>query len=113
MENWKSHAQIRASQRYNKELTEKDITCIKAYIHNNEHTPLGTDPNVKSKKFCYVTYNHIPYKVLYTIRHKQVKIITIYPFDFEEYNKIQEQKKKEKIEKAIKFLEKEGYIVSN
>lgn len=109
---WKSHAQVRASQRYNQDLTETDMNCIKSYIRNNQHIPAGV-AETKSKKFCYVQHNHIPYKVLYIIRHKKIKIITIYPFDFEEYNKIQEQKKKEKIEKAIKLLESEGYIISN
>lgn len=113
MENWKSHAQIRASQRYNQELTETDMACIRAYIKNNEHTPLGNDPNSKSKKFCYVKYNHIPYKILYKITHKKIKIITIYPFDFDEYNNKEKEKKQAKIQAAIKLLESEGYIISN
>ena len=107
----KTHAMERAEQRYNQELTETDMSCIRAYIKNNEHTPIGC-AETKSKKFCYVKHNHIPYKVLYTIRHKHIKIITIYPFDFDEYNNIQEQKKKDKIQKAINLLESEGYKVS-
>lgn len=108
---WKSHAQERASQRYNKDLTEKDMNNIRQYIKNNQHTPLGC-ANTKNKKFCYVKYNHIPYKILYKITHKHVKLITIYPFDFEEYNNIEKEKHQLKIRKAIELLESEGYTIS-
>ena len=65
----------------------------------------------KNKKFCYLKYNHIPYKILYKINKKKCRIITIYPFDVDEYNNIEEQKKLERIQKAISFLEKEGYTI--
>lgn len=106
-----THAQERALQRYNKELTEKDIECMKAIIRNNEHIPLGCTSDSKNKKFCYIKYNHIPYKILYKINHKRIRFITMYPFDFDEYNLLLEQKKEQKIRKAIRLLENEGYTV--
>lgn len=105
------HAQERAQQRYNKELTEKDMMNIQKSIIANQHTPLYSAPDDAKKKFCYLVYNHIPYKILYKMQKKQCRLITIYPFDVDEYNDIQEQKRKQKIEKAIEFLTREGYTV--
>lgn len=107
------HAQDRAEQRYNKELSLRDIICIQKAIKNNEHIPLYPAKDDKNKKFCYVTFNHIPYKILYTMRKKQCRIITIYPFDVDEYNAIMEQKKQDKITSAIKLLLYNGYTVVN
>lgn len=105
------HAQERALQRYNKELTDKDLENIGNEIMGNRHTYLYDSKDSKSKKFCFVKYNHIPYKVLYTIKKKKCKIITIYPFNVDEYNEIQEQKEQERIERCINFLKTKGYIV--
>ena len=105
------HAQDRALQRYNKELTEKDMICIQKAIMNNQHTPLYSSKDDKNKKFCYLKHDHIPYKILYTIRKKQCRIITIYPFDVDEYNNMLEEKEKEKIEKSIAFLKSKGYVI--
>lgn len=106
-----THAQDRALQRYNKELTDKDLICIQKAIQSNQHTPLYCDPRSKSKKFCYVTFNHIPYKVLYTIRKKHCKLITIYPFDPDEYNAILEVQESLRTQKYIKYLQAKGYKV--
>ena len=108
---WKTHAQERALQRYNKDLTMLDMNNIIKIIQNNQHTPLGCRKEDKNKKFCYLKYNHIQYKILYKINKKKCRIITIYPFDVDEYNNIEEQKKLERIQKAISFLEKEGYTI--
>ncbi len=108
---FRTHAQERAHQRYNKELNELDLHNIKKIIQTNQHTPLGCTEMDKNKKFCYVVYNHIPYKILYKISKKVCHLITIYPFDVDEYNIIQEQKKQEKIKAAINLLQTNGYKV--
>lgn len=106
-----SHAQERAQERYNKILSDLDIHNICKIIQNNQHTFINHTEKDKNKKFCYLTYNHIPYKILYKINKKKCKIITIYPFDVDEYNKLQDLKFKDKINKAITFLEKNGFKV--
>jgi len=111
------HAKERAFERYNTELTNLDLQQIINSIKNQEHIPLGCSQEDKNKKFCYVKYNHIPYKVLYHNEarggccKRPMKIITVYPFDPDEYNELLETKKQKQIEAAIKRLKDEGYIV--
>lgn len=78
------HAIERAIQRYNLNLTYKDEEEIIKQIKQNNMIPLGVSERDKSMSFAYVLYKHIPLKVLY----KGNKIITIYPFDVDEYNGI-------------------------
>lgn len=101
-----THAQQRAQERYNKTLSELDLHNIRNIIQKNEHTFIGCTDTDRNKKFCYLTYNHIPYKILYKINKKKCKLITIYPFDVDEYNRLQEIKLQNKINAAILFLEK-------
>lgn len=109
------HAKERALERYNQKLTDGDLKCIISQIRNQEHIPLGCSETDKYKKFCYVKFNNIPYKILYHNKGKgtesKITIITIYPIDVDEYNKCLEDKKQQKINNAIKLLKSEGYIV--
>lgn len=109
------HARERALERYNSELTKFDIHQMINAIKNQEHIPLGCSQDDKNKKFCYVKYNHIPYKVLYYNKANgtasQIQIITVYPFDPDEYNEVMEIRQQKKLEAAITLLKSHGYIV--
>lgn len=103
------HAQDRAFQRYNQELSDEDILNIEKIIRQDEQIPLYSSEENKDMKFCYVLYNNIPYKILYLYTRKRIYIITIYPFDPDEYNKAVEEKSK--IKDCIDFLESKGYKI--
>lgn len=102
----KSHAQERAYERYAKELDFKALNQLKNSIRNKEYLYIGTSKDDKTKHFVYVKYNNIPYKVLFT-GEQRIRIITIYPFDADEYNNLVEEKR---INKYIKYLQERGYI---
>lgn len=105
------HAVERAKERYNIELTEWDKKQIKEMLRNNQMIFLG-NADSPNKKFAYVTYNHIPIKVLYKRNCKGVQeIITIYPFDVDEYNEVMSIDFNTRINMAIDFLKKNKYIV--
>ena len=82
------HAINRARQRYNLDLNYKDEENILDLIKNGNMIPLGVSDRDCSMLFAYVIYKHIPLKVLY----KGKKIITIYPFDVDEFNAIIDKK---------------------
>ena len=106
------HAKERALQRYNTELTDDDIEQMCNIIKQNNHIAVGICEDNKNKKFCYLKYNHIPYKVLYHNNGKsKTKIITIYPLDVDEYNAILDAKHEEKLANRIAYLKSLGYIV--
>ena len=105
------HAQDRALERYGKELSTYDILSIQHAISSGQSTFLYNSEQKKKRRFCFVKLNHIPYKVLYEKTKRNIKIITIYPFDVEEYNNILEQKLLEREQKYVQFLKSRGYIV--
>lgn len=107
------HSRERASQRYNVELSYADEKNIIEQLRQGRGLPLNIDSGENNKKFAYVVYKNIPLKVLYERSNaKGIKsIITIYPFDCEEYNEVQRQIFDTHIEMAIKFLKANGYIV--
>ena len=107
------HSRERASQRYNIELSYADEKNIIEALKQGRGIPLDIDSGEKNKKFAYVVYKNIPLKVLYERSNaKGIKnIITIYPFDTEEYNEVQRQIFDGHIGMAIKFLKANGYIV--
>ena len=105
---YKTHAQERAESRYNKELTLNDIKGLQKQIQNGNHVIVGHTKDDEDKIFAYIEYHHIPYKVLYTKQEGKIKIITMYPFDVDEYNKAVENRK---IKNCIKYLREHGYIV--
>ena len=105
------HAQERAFQRYNQELSDEDIVNIRKIIRQNKQIPLYSSEENKNMKFCYVVYNNIPYKILYLHTKRCIYIITVYPFDPDEYKNAVEEREKNKIESYIKFLESKGYKV--
>lgn len=104
----KVHAQERAEARYNQELSKHDISRICDLIKHGQHIIVGRSSKNKKMEFAYVNYNHIPYKVLYKKSFGEVRIITMYPFDVEEYNRALDNRK---IKNCIKFLKEHGYIV--
>lgn len=105
------HAQQRALERYNSDLTKHDLEQMCTLIKSNQHIPISVCDENKNKKFCYVKYKKIPYKVLYHNSKTKVKIITIYPLDVDEYNSFLEAKDLARITGYIKFLKERGYIV--
>ena len=72
------HAQQRALERYNSNLTQNDISQMCNMIRINQHIPISVSEENKHMKFCYVKYNKLPYKVLYHKSRTQIKIITIF-----------------------------------
>lgn len=105
------HAQDRALQRYNQELSDEDIANISKIIKQNKQISLYSSEENKNMKFCYVVYNNIPYKILYLHTKRNIYIITVYPFDPDEYNEAIEEKEKNKIKSYIEFLESKGYKI--
>lgn len=105
------HAKQRALERYNREFDDSDLKSIAGMIKNQNHIPLGCSETDKYRKFCYLKYCNIPYKVLYRNKKGNVQIITIYPLDVDEYNAILDAKMQERIQKKIDFLKSKGYIV--
>lgn len=107
------HAQERALERYNINLSKRDEYAIIEQIRNNAHTPLNLPTTGNNRKFAYVVYKNIPLKVLYERANKGgvKQIITVYPFDAEEYNKVMQLQFDSKIDLAIQFLKKNKYIV--
>lgn len=108
------HSRERAQQRYNIELSKADECNIINILRSGRGIPLDTDTKEEDLSFAYVKYNNIPLKVLYSqTENRGVRsIITVYPFNVEEYNEAQEQFFQEQIKIAIKFLERNGYTVT-
>lgn len=106
------HSRERALQRYNIQLSKSDEQDILEKIRNNQIISLGASEKDKKKIFAYVEHNHIPLKVLYERTNKGPKsIITVYPFDVDEYNELTKENFQRKINNAIAFLKKNKYIV--
>lgn len=108
------HSRERAFERYNIELTSKQEKEIMQKIRNNEHIYLyDSEQDPKHLKFCYIVYENIPLKILYKKTNKKgiTEIVTIYPFDVEEYNEKQQEREINRINKAIEFLKNKGYVV--
>lgn len=106
------HSRERALERYNIKLSKQDEIAIIDKIRLNLHIPLNLPTKESNMKFAYIVHNNIPLKVLYSRSNKGVKeIITVYPFDADEYNEVMQDDFKNKIDLAIKFLKKNKYIV--
>lgn len=112
------HARIRGFERYNQTLTKRDEHNIVEKLKNNDMLFLYDSENDKRRKFAYVVYNNVPYKVLYHRTKSGIQgIVTIYPFDVEEYNAlIQEEEIYKKcmrlaVEEAKRILKINKYIV--
>lgn len=84
-----AHAIERAMQRYNKEYTPQDLIQISKNIREGKIVGEAFLPknNSNNRLLAYTIYNHIPLKVLYDT--KNYFIITMFPFDFDEYDKLQ------------------------
>lgn len=108
------HSIARALERYNQEYTKHDIDCIKALIMQGKSIPVPElKTNSKSRHFHYVKHKKIPIKVLYANSRNgyDSNVITIYPLDVDEYNKKVEERKIYEIERAIRFLKENGYVI--
>lgn len=106
------HSKERALERYNIKLTNKDELEILEMIRNNQIIPLGSPEGDDKKKFAYVVFNHIPLKILYSRSNKRpLSIITVYPFDADEYNSLIQKDFQNKIHNAMVFLKRNGFIV--
>ena len=86
------HAIDRALERYNKEYTFQDIKNIRQNIKNGKIVGRAFKPrsNKSENMLVYTMYNHIPLKVLYS--PITYNVITMFPFDFDEFNKLQNMK---------------------
>ena len=108
------HSRERAIERYNITLTKKGEKDVMQKIRNNEHIKLyDSEQDPKHLKFCYVVYENVPLKILYRRTNKGgvSEIITIYPFDVDEYNEVCQRDYTNKINMAVQFLKYNGYIV--
>lgn len=86
------HAVDRAEQRYNKSYTLKDIRQISNNIRNGKIVGESFKPKRDTGNLLvYTIYNHIPLKVLYNPIN--YRVITMFPFDFDEYDKLQNKYK--------------------
>ncbi len=107
-----NHSRERASERYNLQLDKGDEARIINKIWRGDYLFLGHSETDSKSSFVYVIYKNIPLKVLY---HKSTKgnisIITTYPFDADEYNKLMDEDFKNRINMSINFLQKNGYVV--
>lgn len=108
------HSKERIYERYNLELSEGDERQILSNINYGNFLPIYQETSdTKHLKFAYIKFNKIPIKVLYRCSNKgnATNIITAYPLDVEEYNKLMADRTKKEIESSIKFLKLNGYIV--
>lgn len=107
------HAIERGFERYNLELDENAIKVIKNQITKGDYLFIKNSDKDKYRKFAYVKYKKLPIKILFyrSKSGKQFEIITIYPFDPDEYNKLLEEKLAIEINDAIKLLKSHKYIV--
>ena len=82
------HSRQRARERYNIELSKIDEQNIITLLRENKFTHLYKSEVEPKRHFAYVIYNNIPIKVLYERSNRGgVKtIVTVYPFDVDEYN---------------------------
>ena len=94
----KNHSQLRATQRYNQELNRKQINSIVAKIIANDCLFVRQGEN-KTQGFYYVKCRNIPIKVLFDRYRKN--IITVYPFNPDEYNALKEKEKTMNAEQQI------------
>ena len=110
-----AHARERAVQRYNIDLSFDEERKIIHKLRRGECIHLKDDAYQDNMYFAYVIYNNIPLKVLYQENEEKGKInkiITVYPFDTDEYNNAEAKRFKDKIKLAIDFLKANGYEVS-
>lgn len=108
------HARERATQRYNIELSFDDERKVIHKLRRGECIHLKTDAYQDDMYFAYVIHNNIPLKVLYKEsenKGKINKIITVYPFDTDEYNEAKAKQFKNKVQLAIDFLKANDYTV--
>ena len=112
------HAKFRAIQRYNVDLSWSDEKNILSKIRNGKCFPLPLKSEELKEgddkvEFAYVVLRSVPLKVCYATSDTGLasKIITIYPFNVEEYNAAQDADIKNHLKNSIDFLKENGYIV--
>ena len=107
------HLKERMKERYNIELCASEARELLNKIRLGDSTFLYDAVGYNGKrKFCYVMFKKIPVKVLYERSKKGVnKIITVYPFDVDEYNDMTQKTYQNCLNGAIAFLKQNGYIV--
>ena len=109
------HARDRATQRHNIDLSFDEERKVIHKLRRGECIHIKGDAYSENMYFAYVIHNNIPLKVLYKeseSKGKINKIITVYPFDTDEYNNAKAKQFKDKIQLAIDFLKANGYKVS-
>ena len=112
-----THAHDRANKRYNQDISVIELSCM-AYEIKKGNSLFVADVD-KNMSFHYVTFKNIPYKVLYSTKFKRQDgtykskptIVTVYPFDVDEYNKLSEEYSKNRINDIINELKHIGYTV--
>lgn len=106
------HAIDRAHQRYNFEINKQRMNDLISKIKMGEYLFISKSAENCRREFAYVKINNLPLKVLFN-RSKSgaIDIITIYPFDVDEYNKLVEKKKVVDIANAVKLLKENKFIV--
>lgn len=107
------HSKNRAMERYNLDLTYSDEKKILKLINEGNCIFLDADAKEPDKIFVYLLYKNIPLKLLYVegMNGEAAEIITAYPFNVEEYNEVSRAEFNAHLKNAIKFLQKNGYIV--
>lgn len=107
------HSRERASERYNLTLTKTDEQCLLGYINSGMCIYLKHKGQTEHTAVCYAKYKKIPIKIVYLMDKGKVarQIITILPFDAEEFNQAVNEQMQTDIENNIKFLKSQGYIV--
>lgn len=108
------HSLGRVKERYNMSLSYKDEHNIMTMIKNGRAIPLDIPVDDENLYFVYVLYKNIPLKVLYAEYEDTGKvkgIVTVYPLNVEEYNKVTGEELEDKIELAKEFLQNNKYVV--
>lgn len=86
------HPQERALQRYNKELEIEDLNKMATLIDMGKHMIVGPAARGNGRFLSYIQYKNIPYKVLHQKQKGRARIITVYPFNPDEYNELLDKK---------------------
>ena len=111
------HAHDRAGQRYNQDVPITDLSCMAFEI--TKGNSFFIEKIDKFMSFHYVLLRNIPYKVLFSTRRRmsdktyqnKPSIITVYPFDADEYNRITKDYQDRRINDNIEELKHLGYKI--
>lgn len=105
------HAVKRCQERYNIYLSKRELDNVIMQVLTSQAIYIGKAKGSKTKKLYYAKVNNIPIKVL--CNWADFRIISVFPFDTDEYNLLRDKKRTQKEIEAIALLNRLGYNIEN